>query len=100
MTALASYLVGEKGHVLGLDIQQDIIHFSIQNVEKCKKKRNVSLNCNFENRNCFIPDFENRKFDRIHCGASCPVGVLPKLIDLLNPNGILVTPCGSFLFFS
>jgi len=50
--------------------------------------------CKFENRNYFLPDPYERRFDRIHVGASCPPELLPRLGALLNRGGILVTPSG------
>eukprot|EP01124_Arcella_intermedia_P011555 TRINITY_DN1795_c0_g1_i3.p1 TRINITY_DN1795_c0_g1~~TRINITY_DN1795_c0_g1_i3.p1 ORF type:complete len:303 (+),score=63.44 TRINITY_DN1795_c0_g1_i3:341-1249(+) len=52
-------------------------------------------NLSFEKRNVFIADYENRRWDRIHVGASCPQKEKHKLYELLNPGGILVMPIGS-----
>jgi len=74
------------------------VHFARQNVAKLmEKNKSLRMNCEFETRNCFIPDMLDRKFDRIHCGASCPIMKLKDLVSLLKPSGILVTPCGSEL---
>jgi protein-L-isoaspartate O-methyltransferase len=102
LTALASELVSPGGTALGLDVRDDIVEFARQNVAACGKQRGITFVCEFENRNCFIPDIDERTFDRIHTGACCPIKFLPKLVTLLNPGGILVTPCGKqtkLLFF-
>lgn len=96
-TALGGFLVGPSGSALGLDIRDDVVEFSRKNTKDCEEKRQLSLNCDFENRNCFLPDLQERKFDRIHSGACCPQNYLKKLIDLLKPGGILVTPSGNEL---
>eukprot|EP01087_Luapelamoeba_hula_P016109 TRINITY_DN4921_c1_g1_i3.p1 TRINITY_DN4921_c1_g1~~TRINITY_DN4921_c1_g1_i3.p1 ORF type:complete len:430 (+),score=75.40 TRINITY_DN4921_c1_g1_i3:106-1395(+) len=49
-------------------------------------------NCTFEVRNCFVPDLQQRTYDRIHVGACCPTPRLEGLLALLKKGGILVTP--------
>jgi len=48
-------------------------------------------------RNCFIPDYYDIPYDRIHVGASCPSQHLATLSRMLAPGGILLTPCGNDL---
>eukprot|EP01130_Rhizamoeba_saxonica_P008859 TRINITY_DN358_c0_g1_i2.p1 TRINITY_DN358_c0_g1~~TRINITY_DN358_c0_g1_i2.p1 ORF type:complete len:419 (-),score=64.39 TRINITY_DN358_c0_g1_i2:167-1423(-) len=90
-TGIAGYLTGDKGKVLGIDINPDAVEFAKANVEKLKSK-GMYLPVRFENRNVFIPDMENRKWDRIHVGASCPNSKKHELYELLAPGGILVAP--------
>jgi len=51
----------------------------------------------FIKRNCFLPAPEETKYDRIHVGCCCPESHILILYDMLNPNGILVTPFGDKL---
>jgi len=97
MTALGAYLCGEHGHALGIDIIQEAVTLATQNVEKLKKKGLPLQNVLFEKRNIFLHDPKARKWDRIHCGASCSHKKKYILYELLNPGGILVTPVGSHL---
>jgi len=92
-------MVSPGGWVLGLEIREDIVEFSRQNVAASSKLRGFEFQGYFENRNCFIPDIEERTFDRVHTGACCPERYLPKLVALLKPGGILVTPSGKFILF-
>ena len=38
---------------------------------------------------------QRRGYDRIHCGATCPTALLPKLTRLLAPGGVMVVPVDS-----
>jgi len=98
-TALAGFLVGPAGISHGLDLHQYIVDFSTDNVTKfCKANPMIDLShVKFFKRNCFLPDPEERKYDRIHVGACCPEAHLHLLIEMLNPGGILVTPYGDHL---
>ncbi len=51
-------------------------------------------NVSFEVRNVFLPDKENRKWDRIHVGAACSHKKKFHLYDLLKPGGVLVVMSG------
>lgn len=96
---LAGYLAGPTGLAHGVDIHQHIVDFSNSNLLKFMQKHpNVDLrNIKFFNRNCFIPDVDEQKYDRIHVGACIPESKLQNLVDLLNPGGILVGPYGDRL---
>eukprot|EP01123_Difflugia_compressa_P009089 TRINITY_DN2911_c0_g1_i1.p1 TRINITY_DN2911_c0_g1~~TRINITY_DN2911_c0_g1_i1.p1 ORF type:complete len:417 (-),score=58.42 TRINITY_DN2911_c0_g1_i1:250-1500(-) len=94
MTALGGYLVGSSGKAHGLDVIDAAINLSKERCLALNKTLNLS-NVTFEKRNVFIPDFEGRRWDRIHVGASCPHKEKHKLYELLNPGGLLVMPIGS-----
>eukprot|EP00761_Pharyngomonas_kirbyi_P005885 gb/GECH01005891.1/.p1 GENE.gb/GECH01005891.1/~~gb/GECH01005891.1/.p1 ORF type:complete len:500 (+),score=113.28 gb/GECH01005891.1/:1-1500(+) len=104
MTALGGYLVGEHGKSIGWDLRQDIIDFSIRNLTNFVMRQRSKVAEGAENLdyllhtveyqvwNCFLPS--DMTFDRIYVGASCPQGQLENLITLLEPGGIMTTPCG------
>jgi len=93
MTALGAHLVGRAGRADGIDLLPEYKTFAEANLQRLKQQTGLELaNCHFEVRNCFLPDLEGRKYDRIHVGACCPTPRLDSLIDLLQPGGILVTP--------
>jgi len=95
MTALGGYLVGPSGKSHGIDILEEAVSLS-KNSLKILIQQGLSLhNVSYEKRNVFIADFENRRWDRIHVGASCPHKEKHRLYELLNPGGILVMPIGS-----
>jgi len=97
-TALAGWLVGNEGKADGLEIRQDIIDLAQHNLINFQKKSNINLNnVKFILRNCFLPDSEGRKYDRIHVGGACPESEKHTLFNLLNPGGILVMPMGKEL---
>ena len=108
MTAIGAVLVGPTGSVLGLEIRSDLVRFGISNIEAFLRSPAVAAAAGLSeddvralraieihHRNCFVPDPDARRFDRIHVGASCPVGYLHQLIALLNIGGIAVLPCGA-----
>jgi len=92
-TALAAYLVGNKGISHGIDIRQDIVSFGETNCKSLATKIGLDFTClKFFLRNCFLPTINAIQYDRIHVGACCPEANLQDLVKLLKPNGILVTP--------
>uniref|UniRef100_A0A6B2L5S9 protein-L-isoaspartate(D-aspartate) O-methyltransferase n=1 Tax=Arcella intermedia TaxID=1963864 RepID=A0A6B2L5S9_9EUKA len=95
MTALGAYLVGPTGKAHGLEILDEAILSSKKSVKALSQQGLHLANLSFEKRNVFIADYENRRWDRIHVGASCPQKEKHKLYELLNPGGILVMPIGS-----
>jgi protein-L-isoaspartate(D-aspartate) O-methyltransferase len=95
-TAIAGYLVGERGVSHGLDVREDIATFARGNLARlCEAKPRLRARLarvHFSARNCFLADPEQRTYDRIHVGACCPNSMLPELLRLLRPDGVLVTP--------
>merc|ERR1711974_102352 len=93
LTLIGALLAGPTGCALGLDIRQDIIDLAVSNVKRWKEKHQDEEYClSFELRNCFLVDADDRKWDCVHVGACCPDYRLEYLINLLKPNGKLVTP--------
>jgi len=95
MTALGGFLVGPNGKAHGLDIISAAIEMGVVGLKKVGERGIDLSNSTFEKRNVFITDFELRRWDRIHVGASCPHKEKHKLYELLNPGGILVMPIGN-----
>ncbi|MER3581475.1 MAG: protein-L-isoaspartate O-methyltransferase [Patescibacteria group bacterium] len=86
---LLADLVGEKGKVYAIEIDENIFNFGKKNIEKFNfiEKKTVEI---------FLGDGskglkEKAPFDRILVSAFSPV-VPQELIDQLNENGILVIP--------
>jgi len=95
MTALGGCLVGPNGKAHGLEILDSALALAKRSIKNLQEKGVNLNNVTFEKRNVFLPDFEGRRWDRIHVGASCPQREKHKLYELLNPGGILVMPIGS-----
>lgn len=97
MTALGAYLASPGGHALGVDINPAAIQIS-RNALAVLRERGLDLtNISFEQRNIFLPDIHERKWDRIHVGACCPQRMKHVLYELLKPGGILIMPIGNHL---
>lgn len=93
MTALGAHLVGKAGRADGIDLLPEYKQFAEENLKRLKQETGLEFsNISFEVRNCFLPDIEERMYDRIHVGACCPTPRLQSLIDLLKPGGVMVTP--------
>jgi len=98
VTTMAAWLVGETGVSHGYELVPEIIKFSLDNIARAEKTLNISFkNIKITLRNCFIPDFYDILYDRIHVGASCPLKLLHVLSNMLAPGGILLTPSGNDL---
>ena len=103
MTALAAILAAPSGASLGLEVRGDLVRLGESNVAAMVARPPPGLApdelealraTRFEHRNCFLVDPDERQFDRIHVGASCPVTHLPRIAALLKPGGRAVLPCG------
>eukprot|EP00190_Bangiopsis_sp_CCMP1999_P006927 CAMPEP_0198723364 /NCGR_PEP_ID=MMETSP1475-20131203/881_1 /TAXON_ID= ORGANISM="Unidentified sp., Strain CCMP1999" /NCGR_SAMPLE_ID=MMETSP1475 /ASSEMBLY_ACC=CAM_ASM_001111 /LENGTH=539 /DNA_ID=CAMNT_0044484463 /DNA_START=20 /DNA_END=1639 /DNA_ORIENTATION=+ len=105
LTAMGALLCGPEGCALGLDLTEKTVNFAKDNIHKLKSEKPefASAACEPEFRVCNVflfdvdshdPKLPDGRFDRIHCGASCPPQKLDDLTALLRPEGRLVTPCG------
>lgn len=109
MTALGSYLTGpvctffvlrsqpKNGRAHGIDILPKAIELARNSVQGLIDKGAPLHNLTFELRNVFLPDKENRRWDRIHVGAACSHKKKFHLYELLKPGGILVMPIGDHM---
>ncbi|KAJ8904625.1 hypothetical protein NDN08_001143 [Rhodosorus marinus] len=111
LTAMGAVLCGKTGSALGIDLSEKTVSFARSNVEKLKVEspRFVEKACDVEFMiaNVFLLDVESLpskdndgRFDKIHCGASCPPSRLNALVALLRPGGSLVTPCGKVMLLT
>jgi len=99
MTALGAFLTAPNGFALGIDVLPGAIDLARKNVTALSQK-GVNLSVSFEKRNVFVPDKEQRKWDRIHVGAACSHKKKYQLYELLKPGGILVMPVGDHLLLA
>jgi len=97
MTALGAYLAGPNGRAHGVDILPRAVDLARSSVNTLSEHGVSVQNVTFEIRNVFLPDKENRKWDRIHVGAACSHKKKFHLYDLLKPGGILVMPIGDHM---
>eukprot|EP01096_Ripella_sp_DP13-Kostka_P014260 TRINITY_DN6386_c0_g1_i4.p1 TRINITY_DN6386_c0_g1~~TRINITY_DN6386_c0_g1_i4.p1 ORF type:complete len:770 (+),score=169.83 TRINITY_DN6386_c0_g1_i4:237-2546(+) len=99
LTLLGAALIQPGGRAHGLECREDISDFGRMNVEKFFERHPDQrlTDITFEHRNCFLPDLEERVWDKIHVGACCPESRLEDLCRLLAPGGILITPFGDNL---
>lgn len=87
----------KNGNAHGIDILPKAIELARQSAQGLIARGVAVHNVTFEQRNVFVPDKENRKWDRIHVGAACSHKKKFCLYDLLKPGGILVMPIGEHM---
>lgn len=102
VAACGAFLVGKQGEVVGAEIKQQILDFSVSCVEKLREDNPVyaqdSCEIQFVLKNAFMPTLTRDYFDKIHVGGTCPEDRLTNLISMLNPNGGKMTvPVGQEL---
>lgn len=102
VAACGAFLVGKQGEVVGAEIKQQILDFSVSCVEKLREDNPVysqdSCEIEFVLKNAFMPTLARDYFDKIHVGGTCPEDRLTNLISMLNPNGGKMTvPVGQEL---
>jgi protein-L-isoaspartate(D-aspartate) O-methyltransferase len=88
--AYAREIVGEKGKIIGIEIDSETYEFGKKNLERagCKDVKFV-----LADGSKGLP--EEAPFDKILISAACPD--IPKpLIEQLKPNGIIIAVVGSF----
>ena len=91
VTALLSYLVGNKGKVYAIEINPKLYLFAKRNLEKYPFTKNVKL---ILGSGYFGYDKE-KPYDKIYVGAAPPK--IPKeIVDQLKVNGICVMPVGTY----
>lgn len=91
-TALLAEIVKEKGKVIGLEIQDELVSFGQENLKKYNFK-----NAEIKKTNEKFHGLEDEKFDKILVSASA--NQLPnELIEMLNINGIMIIPIGNSIW--
>ena len=106
-TALAAILAGPMGSSTGLETRADLRRLGAENLSQLltglpgtapqltDDDVQALRAARFIHRNCFLADPEDKLYDRIHVGASCPVGYLNRIVAMLKPKGIAVLPSGA-----
>lgn len=78
-TALSAYLASPGGLAVGLEVNRQALDLAISSVASLKGRGLEIRNLFFEHRNVFLPDLQERHWDRIHVGSPM------LLISLLLP---------------
>ena len=98
VSCFGAYLVGKGGSVTGIEINQQALALSKENLthleEQVPEYTMQACKVRFEERNVFLPDPLGRTYDRINVAGTCPMERIGVLLDLLNEGGKLIVPSG------
>jgi len=93
LTACLARMVGNGGRVIGIDVIEPLIHWSIENINRDNQDLISSGKLTIKYGDGWKGDLSNAPFDAIHVGAAADK--LPQaLIDQLKCGGRMVIPVG------
>lgn len=95
VSAMLAVRVGRTGKVLGVDILPKAVELSRRNEVALRRLsqiyRELAGPVEFRESNVFrLP--EGSKYHRIHVGAMCPGDLEGRLLDMLLPGGVMLSP--------
>ena len=91
VTALISYLVGDKGKVYAIEINPKLYEFAKKNIMKYSFTKNVELILG----SGYYGYDKAKPYDKIYVGAA-PPEVPKELVDQLKEGGVCIMPVGTF----
>nr|XP_002121608.3 protein-L-isoaspartate O-methyltransferase domain-containing protein 1 isoform X2 [Ciona intestinalis] len=97
LSTMAGLMLGCNGINHGIEIHEDVVQYAQERVENFMKAspafdRYSFCEPEFVIGNCLDLSPDVLGYDRIYCGAGCPIDHKSFLTNLLNINGILVVP--------
>ncbi|TYZ60934.1 hypothetical protein PybrP1_004337 [[Pythium] brassicae (nom. inval.)] len=99
LVAIMAHLVGESGHVTGVDIVPELVAFAQRNLQACLSERHAALLARTAIVECSGKDtmraFEGEQFDCIHVGVAVQSKAeAESYLRFLKPGGGLLIPLG------
>ncbi|KAG8200214.1 hypothetical protein JTE90_024993 [Oedothorax gibbosus] len=97
LSTMAGLILGPYGINHGVELYSEIVDFAYERLEEFLKNSNAIdehdfCEPTFTVGNCLKLDSSCQQYDRVYCGASCPVEYEPYLKSLIKVGGILIMP--------
>lgn len=97
LSTLAGLLLGPYGTNHGVEVHTDVVEYACKKLEQFKKTCNGVDIFEFSEPVFIVGNVfnlsQNRRYDRIYCGAACPVAHQEYIKKFMKIGGILVLPC-------
>lgn len=102
LSTVAGLLIGSHGVNHGVELHEDVVQYAQLKVSQFLRSSQALEEYDFcEPRfvvgNCLSLEATGRRYDRVYCGASCPVEKVAILTAFLKVGGVLVMPCNDQL---
>jgi protein-L-isoaspartate(D-aspartate) O-methyltransferase len=104
LTCLLAFMAGSSGFVRGVELSREVAQHCRKNIELARFSRPEFAQNAAEIEvivsNVFFLDEEihNNAYNRIYCGATCPLSYLNDIVKFLQPGGTMVCPIGDKLY--
>ncbi|XP_045476241.1 protein-L-isoaspartate O-methyltransferase domain-containing protein 2-like isoform X2 [Harmonia axyridis] len=101
LSTVVGIILGSSGINHGIEFHEDVVQYAYKKLEDFKKYSGAIDEFDFcepvfARANCLCLT-ENRLYDRVYCGAACPIEYEQHLKNLIKIGGILVVPIGENL---
>ncbi|XP_044758102.1 protein-L-isoaspartate O-methyltransferase domain-containing protein 1-like isoform X2 [Coccinella septempunctata] len=101
LSTVVGIILGSRGINHGIEYHEDVVQYAYKKLEDFKKYSGAMDEFDFcepvfARANCLCLT-ETRLYDRVYCGAACPVEYEQYLKNLIKIGGILVVPIGENL---
>ncbi|KAL3202104.1 hypothetical protein MRX96_042677 [Rhipicephalus microplus] len=102
LSTVAGLLLGSNGVNHGVELHEDVVQYAQLKVSQFLRSSHALEEFDFcEPRfvvgNCLSLETNGRRYDRVYCGASCPIEKVTVFKALLKIGGVLVMPCNDQL---
>lgn len=96
-SCIAGYILQNQGINHGIELHEDLVQFARGRVEEylqfCPAVAHDICQPKFLAGNCFRLDPSGCSYDRVYCGAACPISKVPFIVALTKIGGFAVIPC-------
>ncbi|EME32432.1 protein-L-isoaspartate(D-aspartate) O-methyltransferase [Galdieria sulphuraria] len=104
LTCLLAFMAGGSGLVRGIELSREIAEHCRKNVELARFSRPefaqnaAEIEIIVSNVFFLEEEIHTNAYNRVYCGATCPVAYLNDIVKLLQPGGLMICPIGDKLY--